>query len=70
MNVQNKYAYILRQSLILSRQGMNKGPFNLELPALPSELPSLGFMGLTFELKMYYVDLCIVSTILGILSFM
>ena len=36
---------------------MNPGPFNLELPALPSELPCFGFMGLTFELKIYYVDL-------------
>ena len=30
---------ILKQSLIGSRWGLNPGPFDLESPALPSELP-------------------------------
>ena len=30
--------YILKQSLIESRRGLNPGPSNLESPALPSEL--------------------------------
>ena len=35
--------YILKQSLIGSRRALNPGPLDLELPALPSELPCFGY---------------------------